>query len=254
MSAEPVSPVTLQAPPHVEVALARVYVWEIPVRVCHWLIVASMTVLAVTGIYIGTPFLIASGPASQRFVMGTMRAVHFYSAIVFTLAVLSRILWMFVGNKYAHWDKFIPVRGIRRRGLIPTLKFYLFAAKKPPGFVGHNPVAGLAYTVVYGLCLLEIATGLALYSVSAHVGSPLRAFGFLVPLVGGLQTARLLHHVSMWLLIAFTVHHVYSAVLMAHVEANSTVGSIVSGWKFVDREDLVYSGYRFIDRETDRGG
>lgn len=234
--------------------LAKVYVWELPVRVCHWLIALSLAVLAVTGIYIGHPFVIAAGRASQHFVMGTVRAVHFYAAIVFALALVSRLLWMFVGNQYAHWDRFLPVRRIRASGLLGTLKFYLFARPRPPAFVGHNPVAGLAYTAVYGLCLLEVATGLALYSASAHVDSPLRLFGFLVPLVGGLQTARLLHHVTMWLLIAFVVHHVYSALLMAHIEANATMESIFSGWKFVPRDDLVRSGQRDVDSKTARGG
>ena len=66
--------------------------------------------------------------------------------------------------------------------------------------------------------------------------------------VGGAQVARWIHHVVMWLLIGFVVHHVYSAVLMAIVEGNGTVESIVSGYKFVPHEDLVYSGYRFRER------
>ena len=53
----------------------------------------------------------------------------------------------------------------------------------------------------------------------------------------------------MWMLIGFALHHVYSAVLMSQVEANATVESIFSGYKFVPREDLVYSGYRFVDRK-----
>jgi Ni/Fe-hydrogenase 1 B-type cytochrome subunit len=69
------------------------------------------------------------------------------------------------------------------------------------------------------------------------------------PLVGGLYVARWIHHAVMWLLLGFAVHHVYSAVLMSTVEANATMESIFSGYKFVPREDLEYSGYRFIDRK-----
>jgi Ni/Fe-hydrogenase 1 B-type cytochrome subunit len=39
----------------------------------------------------------------------------------------------------------------------------------------------------------------------------------------------------MWLLLGFAVHHVYSAVLMSTVEANATMESIFSGYKFVRR-------------------
>lgn len=231
-----------------DVCLTDVYVWELPVRLTHWLTAGSLFVLAATGVYIGHPFLISAGPASERFVMGTVKLVHFYAAIVFTLSVLSRIVWMFLGNKYASWNKLIPVHERRRRALIPTLQFYLFAHRKPPGFVGHNPVAGLAYTAVFLLFFLEIGTGFALYAASAGVDSPMRVFAFLAPLFGGLQTARFLHHVAMWLLLGFTAHHVYSSLLMSQVEQNATVESIFSGHKFVPREDLIYSGYRFEDR------
>jgi Ni/Fe-hydrogenase 1 B-type cytochrome subunit len=230
--------------------IVRVYVWEIPVRLAHWTIALSIAVLAVTGFYIGNPFIISTGPAAQRFIMGTAKAMHLYAAIAFTLAVISRVVWMFVGNRYARWDKFLPVREHRWRGILPTLEFYLFYLRKPPAFVGHNPVAGLAYSAIFCLYFIEIATGLALYGTSAHVDSPLRMFAGLAPWFGGLQMARWIHHIIMWLLIGFTVHHVYSSVLMSQIEQNATVESIFSGYKFVPREDLIHSGYRFIDRDT----
>jgi len=228
--------------------IVRVYVWEVPVRVTHWLIALSIVLLSVTGLYIGHPFVIVSGPAAQHFVMGTMKVVHFYAAIVFTLSVLARVVWMFLGNNYARWDKFVPVARRRLLGLVPTVKFYLFALRKPPGFVGHNPVAGLAYTAVFGLYFVEIFTGLALYSASAHVDSLMRSCDVLIPWLGGLPTARWIHHVVMWLLLGFTVHHIYSGVLMSTVEANATMESIFSGYKFVLREDVIHSGYRFVPR------
>jgi len=228
--------------------LVRVYVWEWPVRMTHWAIVGSILVASATGIYMGHPFIIVTGPAGSHFVMGLAKIVHFYAAMTFTLAVLARIVWMFMGNTYSRWDKFVPVPKKRREGLFPTFWFYVFRFRKPPGFIGHNPLAGLTYTLVFLLYFVMIVTGLALYSSSASVWSPLRPFTFLVPLVGGLQTARWIHHIVMWLLLGFMVHHIYSAALMATVEANGTMESIFSGYKFVPPEDLVYSGYRFIDR------
>ena len=156
---------------------------------------------------------------------------------------------MFLGNTYARWDKFLPVGRRRRQGIVGTVKFYLFALRKPPGFVGHNPLAGMAYAIVFGLYAVMAATGLAMYSVSAGVHSPFRFFEFLVPLCGGLQSAHWIHHVVMWLILGFAVHHVYSAIYMSQVEANATVESIFSGYKFVPHEDVVYSGYRFVSRD-----
>jgi len=213
----------------------RVYIWDLVVRWTHWLIFLSILVLSATGIYIGHPFFNVTGEARQHFFMGTVRTIHFYTAIVFTLAVLSRILWMFIGPRYARWNQFIPVQRKRLRDFGGTLKFYLFMRREPPPAEGHNPVAGAAYTLIFGLYLVEILTGLSLYSVSAPVGSPLRWFGVLLPVIGGPQWARWIHHVVMWLLLGFAVHHVYSGWLMTIVERTGTMDSIFSGYKWLHR-------------------
>ena len=81
-----------------------VYVWELPVRIVHWTIVLALIVLSVTGYYIHHPFLAGGGaPGHPGFTMGTIRFVHEATGFVFTAAVLFRIYWAFVGNRYAHW-------------------------------------------------------------------------------------------------------------------------------------------------------
>ena len=241
-------------PPPADVDLVRLYVWQWPVRLAHWLIVISIFFLSWTGIYIGHPLLISAGEARNQFLMGTIKALHTYSAIVFIAAVVMRVIWMFTGNRFARWNKFLPVTRRRRQALVPVLKYYLFALRKPPGFVGHNPLAGLTYSLVFLLYFTAIGTGLALYNVSASVHSPARIFSFLLPLFGGPQTARWIHHIVMWLLWGFAVHHVYSAILMSQVEANATIESIFSGYKFVHRDDVIYSGYRFLVKKDEHHG
>ena len=60
----------------------RVYIWEVPVRVTHWVIVATIIVLTVTGAYIADPFLIPPGGS----VMMSVRFVHMLAAFVFLAA------------------------------------------------------------------------------------------------------------------------------------------------------------------------
>lgn len=215
--------------------LEPVYVWDAVVRGTHWVIAFSILVLSITGIYIGRPFIASSGPAHEHFVTGYMRIVHSYAAIAFSLAVGSRILWMFVGPRHSGWRQFVPVSRRRRRDMIGTFKFYTFFRDRPPPSIGHNPLAGLTYIAVFGLYLLMIATGFALQSVSSH-GSYMKMWDFLLPLFGGAQGARWIHHVAMWLLIGFVVHHVYSAWLTARVEKNGAVDSIFSGYKFLPKD------------------
>ena len=219
---------------HAERPLEPVYVWDLVVRATHWLIFFSMIVLAITGVYLGRPFL-EVGTGSGKFTMGWMKIIHAYAAIVFSLAVGSRILWMFLGPRRSGWRQFIPVSKRRQRGLVSTFLFYVFARPRPPESVGHNPLAGLTYVAVFGLYLVMIVTGFALYSVSAH-GSYMKMWDFLLPWLGGAQGARWIHHVTMWLLIGFVVHHVFSALLTSRVEKNGTLDSIFSGYKFLPKD------------------
>lgn len=208
--------------------LQRVYVWDAVVRMTHWLIALSIVALAATGIYMGNPFVTVKGTV---FLMGTVKVVHFYFAIVFTLSVLVRIGWMFVGPEHARWHQFIPASKERRRNVGQTFMFYTFLRRDPPRVVGHNALAGAAYALVFILYLVMITSGLALYSVSAH-GSFMKVFAFLQPLYGGVQSARFIHHLVMWLLLGFVVHHIWSGVLMSRMEGSGLMDSIFSGNKF----------------------
>ena len=72
----------------------------------------AIFILAFTGIYIGKPFLIPSD-GDPRMLMATMKTIHFYTAIIFSIAVVARIYWMFAGSYYARWHQFVPI-GKRR--------------------------------------------------------------------------------------------------------------------------------------------
>ena len=214
--------------------LQPTYVWDLVVRLTHWIIMLSMILLAVTGVYIGRPWGAPAGPAGQHFAMGWAKVLHNYGAIVFTLAVLSRITWMFIGPRRSGWRQFIPASKRRLRDMKATFLFYTFFRDRPPRTIGHNPLAGATYVAVFGLYLVMITTGLALYSISSH--SYMKFWQFLLPLFWGAQTARWIHHVSMWLLIGFVVHHVYSAILTSRVEKNGAIDSMFSGYKFLPKD------------------
>jgi len=213
--------------------IERVYVWDIVVRSTHWFTMIAIFILAITGIYIGNPYLIPAQPGSEHFVMGTMKVVHFYTAIAFTLLVATRLVWMFVGSYYARWHQFVPI-GKRRRGdVMRMIKFYSLLSKDPPLNVGHNPLAGLTYLLVYALYLLMMFTGFAMYSVSAT--GYMEFWEFLVPIFGGLQTARWIHHIAMWFILGFFAHHIWSAILVSRLEGMGLIDSMFSGYKFLPR-------------------
>jgi Ni/Fe-hydrogenase 1 B-type cytochrome subunit len=228
-----VSAVPAEAGPRV--GLERVYIWELPVRLAHWLLFFSILVLAATGYYIGHPFISAPGAASAHFIMGSMRSVHLYASVVFTLSALVRVYWAFAGNSYARWSELIPVSRQRWRSFRQALLFYTFLSRESVDYLGHNALAGLTYAGIFGVYFVMMATGFALYTVYASPSSPMQVFGFLIPLFDGLQVARLIHHIGMWVILIFAVAHVYFPVLYSIIERNGVFDSIFSGFKFQER-------------------
>jgi len=55
----------------------------------------------------------------------------------------------------------------------------------------------------------------------------------------GLQTLRLIHHLAMWAILAIAVFHIYSCILVDHIEKNGLMSSIVSGFKYPTREEVL---------------
>ena len=212
------------------------YVWEWPVRLTHWINVLSIVVLAVTGIYIGYPFLTTTVHA--EFVMGWIRFVHYVAAYLFAVSTLARFFWFLVGNEYASLRAFLPWLSAKgRKNILGTFKYYVFLEKKVPYVVGHNALAVMAYSFVYLLFVVQIVSGFALYGQFQPGSIWLALFG---PLLTGFgpQGLRLAHHLTMWLLIGFAIHHIYSAWLMDIKEKNGTLSSIFSGYKFIEPKDL----------------
>jgi len=207
------------------------YVWEVPVRVTHWVNVLSIVTLSLTGIFIGTAKTLALEPS--QFIMGQIRFVHFVAAYAFSVSVLARIYWMFAGNKYASWREFLPFLTREGRGhMLDTFKYYTFISRKAPHTVGHNTLAGSAYAAVFTLYLIMMGTGFALYSEHAPRSMMHKLTGWL-PVLFSNQTLRLTHHMVMWLLIGFAIHHIYSAWLMDVKERGGVMSSIFSGYKAV---------------------
>jgi len=214
-----------------------VKVWDLPVRITHWVNVFSILVLSVTGYYIMNPFLGTTGPATNQYLMGTVRFVHFATAFIFTVSVLFRVGWAFAGNQYARWNQFLPVKRGRRQALLKMVGYYTFVRREPPAEVGHNPLAGITYIAIYLLFGLQILTGFALYGLDDPTSFWSHAFGWVFLLVA-IPFVRLAHVLIMFLLIAFTIHHVYSAVLIDVEEKSGLLSSIVTGYKTLTRKHI----------------
>jgi Ni/Fe-hydrogenase 1 B-type cytochrome subunit len=211
------------------------YVWEIPVRVTHWISMVCIMVLSVTGFLIGNPTTMASSPS--QYVMGWIRFAHFTAAYIFAIGLAVRLYWSLVGNKYAGWRQFFPWMTTEgRQRMLDTLSYYSFIRKRVPHVVGHNPVASSIYTILMMLYLMMIATGFALYTEHRPDSVMYAMFGWLTDIVAN-QYLRLGHHLGMWLIIGFVFNHLYTIWLMDIKERGGIVSSMFSGYKSIEEED-----------------
>jgi Ni/Fe-hydrogenase 1 B-type cytochrome subunit len=216
-------------------ALVSLYVWELPVRMTHWVIVLSIAVLSFTGYYLYYPFIISR--ASDAYVMGTMRFIHEIAGFTMIAAFIVRLYWFFMGNRWAGWRQFVPTSRPQLDGLFNQLRYYLFLKRDPSMRVGHNPLAGITYVAIYFLVLIEILTGLVLYNRVVG-GSVLGFFVNWITWFAGYRTIRQVHFLIMFAFLAFVVHHVYSAVLIDIEERSGLLGSIFSGYKYFTRRKI----------------
>jgi Ni/Fe-hydrogenase 1 B-type cytochrome subunit len=228
----PVTPIPLEQPAHRADGRVRLYVWQVPVRITHWVTAACIIVLSVTGLYIADPFLIPPGGS----VMTTIRLTHIIAAVVLLASGLLRTIWLVVGNRFARWSAFFPTSRRQATEVFRQAGFYMFVRKEIPKILGHNQLAAAAYLVLWALLLLEAATGFALDGLlGSEPGATL--FWWFRELIGP-QTIRLIHHLAMWAILAIALFHVYSSVLVDGLEKNGLLASIFSGYKYVTPEEI----------------
>jgi Ni/Fe-hydrogenase b-type cytochrome subunit len=216
-----------------------IYLWHWPIRAMHWLAAASILILVITGFYIGKPYFMTGSEETPRFVMGWMRLFHFLAAAVLVATGIIRVYWLFAGNRFETWRALFPVRPRDWVNLVRMIKYYLLIhPERAPHYLGHHPLQQLSYTLIYAVVLVLALTGFTVYGQSNPGGLIDSLFGWIAPLIGGVQIARFIHHVLTWVLLIFIPIHVYLAIRADRLERTGTISSIISGGRFVpaDRE------------------
>lgn len=110
-------------------------VWDIPVRLLHWGLVASVVAAWITAERIGS--------------------AHEYIGYAAAALVALRIVWGYRGNRYARWRQFV-----RSPAVVMT---YLRAVMKGRSarHIGHNPLGGWMVLALIGAIALLTASGYA---------------------------------------------------------------------------------------------
>ena len=210
----------------------QVYRHRLVTRIWHWINALAITVLALTGYFIGSPLPTQPGEASANYLMGYIRFAHFAAGYVLAVGLLGRTYWAIVGNHHARELYWVPL--LTRAywvEVLGMLKWYAFMSPRPGRYVGHNPLARFAMFFGYlVLTVFMIVTGFALYGEGAQMGSWQEVmFGWVIPLFGQSQDVHTWHHLGMWALIVFIILHVYAAIREDIMGRSSVVSTMISG-------------------------
>lgn len=180
-----------------------VKVWDVPVRVFHWLLVAAMA------------FLVVSGKVG-----GNLMEYHVYAGYSVLALVLFRVLWGFAGSTHARFASFVagPSRGLA------YAKRLLSGAPAPSA--GHNPLGGWMVIVLLLSLLLQGGTGLFSNDDIAFEGP-------LYPFISKSLSDRLtsLHHINANVLIALVAAHVAAVLFHVFVKKEDLVRAMFTGVK-----------------------
>lgn len=219
----------------------KVYVYEAPLRLWHWLNALCVVVLCVTGYLIGKPLPSIGGEASDHFVFGYVRLFHFGAGQILMAGLVYRLAWAFLGNHHAH-QLFLPPLWSPKwwYEVVHELRWYLFMERVPKKYVGHNPLAQFSMFFLFLLPLLNgIATGGALYAEGAGIDSAwYAAFGWVFSIYGDSFSVHTIHRITMWVIVWFVMVHIYVAIREDIMSRQSLVSTMISGWRYFkdDRE------------------
>ena len=215
-------------------AIKSVYVYEAPVRVWHWVNALAITVLCITGYFIGSPLPTMPGEASANFLMGYIRFTHFSAAYILAIGLLGRTYWAFVGNHHARELFSVPLmQRAYWHEMLAMLKWYSFTGPRPGPYVGHNPMARFAMFFVFLFtAVFMVFTGFAMYGEGLQAGSWAdKLFGWVIPLMGQSQDVHTWHHMGMWLIVIFAIAHIYAAIREDIMGRQSIVSTMISGFR-----------------------
>lgn len=212
----------------------RFYIWDRVVRGGHWINVLCLVALIFTGFYLGGPFY--RPPVDEPFnahTMATLKNIHFLAGTVFAVNGLFRLYWFFAGHTYRQWFRAHLWQAAFWREVGWKLKEYItlrYIGHYAPT-LDHNALASLTYTLLFLACAFISVTGFAMKGAIDPDGWLTLFFGWVIPLFGGEASVRMLHRLTMWLILGFAVHHIGFVVYYEILTERGLISSIITGYK-----------------------
>ena len=179
-------------------------VWDLPVRLFHWSLLATVTVAGVTGFLLPLTWL----------------TLHLIAGSVLAALLLFRLVWGFSGSAYSRFSNFIFSPAV----IIAYARDQLRG--KAEHFVGHNPIGAVMIFALLACLVTLVLTGTLALGGTEKQG-PFRA---LVSYASG-RFALNLHQLAAWGLLALITGHVAGVIVESLRSGENLPLAMVTGRK-----------------------
>lgn len=230
-------------------------VWDAPTRWFHW--INAICVLGL--IAVGTIILNANALGIGNPGKVSLKTLHVWIGYAFVANLCWRIIWAFLGNRYARWREMLP----GGPGYLQSLRSYVacFIAGHPPEqYVGHNPLGRIGIAALFLLILIQAGTGLLLagtdlfyppfgHSIAKWIAAPGTDPSALVPYAPDLydktqyESMRAMrkpfatvHLWSFYALLVTAVLHIAAVVVTELREGGSIISAMFTGRKILSQK------------------
>lgn len=176
----------------------RAFVWDLPTRLFHWLLVGAVAGAVVTGLQ-----------------GGAMMDLHGRFGLSIVGLLCFRLTWGFFGSTYARFAQFLPT---------PS-KLAAYTKGQWRG-EGHNPLGALSVLILLALLCAQAATGLISNDDIAFSGP-------LTNLVTANVSNRMtgVHHLLANAIYVLVGLHIGAIAFYTRFKRQSLVRPMVTGWK-----------------------
>ncbi|MFC2097003.1 cytochrome b/b6 domain-containing protein [Bacteroidota bacterium] len=128
--------------------------WDKITRITHFLTIITLLFIICTGLLMIFKKELGLSSVEAKTIL---KKIHVIIAYLFTLNLILRIIWGFMGSYSARWKNIIPGKGFGT-----SLKEYKESVKKnqPIKYNGHTPETKVFTTLVYFVLIIIVLTGL----------------------------------------------------------------------------------------------
>ena len=219
-------------------------------RLNHWIVAISMVGAVITGLYIGHPYYASfiSDPTATKWVMAWNRWLHFMIAIIFDVSSVVIAYLYFFSRFEKPYKKLIPNGKNIKEFLEVFFNLITFNRRKKFDSSHSDSFNTLFFAIFHLLLAWMLLTGLQLYvhglaSGESSIGSWWPTMLHLVTdwtvtVTGGTyMDVRMSHHITMYLIIAWVMFHIYYQVWRTIFWGEGDIAIVFGGSKFVKEEE-----------------